>query len=154
MTHKRLPIAISVGSILDKIDPNIVVLHYMISIHLFVWAEGDAVCCWKNCRIQQKISYFCLMKFCYFLHCCWHISILLIYYNQLMILIRGNVLCINSYDAGDRIFWLSYLLTPWLIKSWEHQQAWYWLCRTDNINFKYVGQAKSKIQFRMWLHLL
>ena len=24
------------------------------------------------------------------------------------------------------------LLMPWLLKSPEHQQAWYWLCRTDN----------------------
>ena len=31
-------------------------------------------------------------------------------------------------------FWgsISCLLMPWLLKSPEHQQAWYWLCRTDN----------------------
>ena len=120
LTHKRHHIAISVGSILDKIDPNIMALYHMISIHLFVWLEGDAVgrtvIYSRDC--SKKFSNFWLMKFCYFLHivqCCSHILILIIYYNQLMIFIRGNVLCINSSDAG------------------EHQQAWYWLCRTDNM---------------------
>ena len=46
-----------------------------------------------------------------------------------------------------------YLLIPWLLKSPEHQQAWYWLCRTDNmyccrVNCIYLGQAKSKIWFK------
>ena len=37
---------------------------------------------------------------------------------------------------------------PWLLKSPEHQQAWYWLCRTHGmywcytVNFIYLGQAK------------
>ena len=45
------------------------------------------------------------------------------------------------------------------LKSPEHQQVWYWLCRTDNIyycfrvNFIYLDQAKSKIQFKMWIYL-
>ena len=45
-------------------------------------------------------------------------------------------------------------------KSPEHQQAWYWLCRTDNmyccfkVNFTYLGQAKSPIRFKMWLYLI
>ena len=49
---------------------------------------------------------------------------------------------------------------PWLLRSPMHQQAWYWLCRTDNmywwsrVNFIYLGQAKSKIRFKMWLHLM
>ena len=38
----------------------------------------------------------------------------------------------NSSDAGNGIFWLwvsiLYLLLLWLLKSPEHQQAWYWLC--------------------------
>ena len=40
------------------------------------------------------------------------------------------------------------LLMPWLLKSPEHQQAWYWLCRTHGmywcytVNFIYLGQAK------------
>ena len=44
---------------------------------------------------------------------------------------------LNSFDAGDRLFqlWGSIpcLLMHWLLKSPEHQQAWYWLCRTDNM---------------------
>ena len=65
---------------------------------------------------------------------------------------------LNSYDAGDGIFrlWGSIpcLLMPWLLKSPEHQQAWYWICRTDNmycstrVNFIYLGQAKPKRQFK------
>ena len=52
------------------------------------------------------------------------------------------------------------LLVHWLLKSPMHQQAWYWLCRTDNIyccsrvNFIYLGQAKSNIGFKMWIYLL
>ena len=48
----------------------------------------------------------------------------------------------------------------WLTKSPEHRQAWYWLCRTDNlywfsrVNFIDLGQANSKIRFKMWIHLL
>ena len=42
---------------------------------------------------------------------------------------------LNSSDARDGIFWLIWsmpcLLMPWLLKSPVHQQAWYWLCRTD-----------------------
>ena len=43
---------------------------------------------------------------------------------------------------------------PWLLKSPEHQQAWYWLCRKDNMYccsrfyFIYLCQAKSKIDSR------
>ena len=44
--------------------------------------------------------------------------------------------CFNSFDAGDEIFrlWVPIpcLLMNWLLKSTVHQQAWYWLCRTDN----------------------
>ena len=41
-----------------------------------------------------------------------------------------------------------------------HQQAWYWLCRADNmycwcrVNLIYLCQAKSKIQFKMWIYRL
>ena len=49
----------------------------------------------------------------------------------------GLNMCINSSDTEDRIFqvWGSIpcLLMPWLLKSPGHQQAWYWLCRTDNM---------------------
>ena len=75
-----------------------------------------------------------------------------------------NFEIINSSDAGDRIFQLGQsiprLLMPWLLKSPEHQQAWYWLCRTDNmyccsrVNFISLGQANPKIQFKMWIYLL
>ena len=40
------------------------------------------------------------------------------------------------------------------------QQAWYWLWRTDNtyccsrVNFMYLGWARSKILFKMWVYLL
>ena len=52
------------------------------------------------------------------------------------------------------------LLMHWLLKSSVHQQAWYQLCRTDNmycctgVNFIYLGQTKSKIGFKMWIYLL
>ena len=79
--------------------------------------------------------------------------------------VRFETSCIEYYssDAGDgiRIFrlWGSIpcLLMPWLLQSPEHQRAWYWLCRTDNMyycsrgNFIYLGQAKSKIKFKMWI---
>ena len=74
-------------------------------------------------------------------------------------------LSLNSSNAGDRIFWLCesipcLLLMYWLLKSSEHQQAWYWLWRTDNmyfcssVNFINLGQAKSKMRFKMWIYLL
>ena len=52
------------------------------------------------------------------------------------------------------------LLMPWLLKSPEHQQAWYWLCRTDSmyccsrVNLIYLDQAYSKIQSKMWVYIL
>ena len=71
---------------------------------------------------------------------------------------------LNSFYAGDRIFWLSgsipCLLMHWLLKVPMHQQAWYWLCRTDNmsccsrLNFIFLGQAKSKTRFKMWIYIL
>ena len=73
-------------------------------------------------------------------------------------------LSVNSSDAGDgiiRLWWsIPCLLMHWLLKSPVHQQAWYWLCRTDNIstysrvNFIYLGPTKSKIWFKMWIYLL
>ena len=51
------------------------------------------------------------------------------------------------------------LLIPWLLKSPRHQQAWYWLSRTDSmyccsrVNFTYLGHACSKIQFKMQIYL-
>ena len=46
-------------------------------------------------------------------------------------------LSFNSSDAGEGIFrlWgsIPWLLMPWLLKSPEHQQSWYWLCWTDNM---------------------
>ena len=70
----------------------------------------------------------------------------------------------NSSDAGDRIVRLrgsiQCLLMSWLLKSPEHQQAQYWLCKTDNkyccfrVNFMYLGQVSSKIWFKMWIYLL
>ena len=47
-----------------------------------------------------------------------------------------------------------------LLKSPVHQQAWYWLCRTDNmpwcfrLNLIYLSQEKSKIWFKLWIYLL
>ena len=71
---------------------------------------------------------------------------------------------INSPDGGDGIFQLlksiPCLLMPWVLKSPGHQKVWYWLCRTDNmfncsrLNFIYLGPAKSKIRFKIWLYLL
>ena len=71
----------------------------------------------------------------------------------------------SSSDAGDGIFrlwWVSIpcLLMPWLLKSPEHQQVWYWLCRTVNmycystVNFTNFGRAKFKMQFKMQIYLL
>ena len=48
----------------------------------------------------------------------------------------------------------------WLTKSPEHQQAWYWLCSTNNmccysrINFIYLSQTKSKIWSKMQIYIL
>ena len=70
---------------------------------------------------------------------------------------------VNSSDAGGGIFRLlrsiPYLLMHWLLKLPVHQQAWYWLCKTNmyccsRVNFIHLGQAKSKIQFEMWIYIL
>ena len=71
---------------------------------------------------------------------------------------------LKSSDAEDGTFWLwgsiPCLLKLWLLKSTKHQQACYCLCMTDKIyccsrvNFIYLGQAKCKIWFKMWIHLL
>ena len=51
------------------------------------------------------------------------------------------------------------LLMPWLLKSPDHQQALYWLSRTDNtyccsrVNFLHLGKTNSKIRFKMWIYL-
>ena len=78
--------------------------------------------------------------------------------------INNNGVLFNSSAAGDGIFLLwgpmSYLLMPWFLKLPEYQQACYWLCRIDNmwycfrVNFIYLGQAKSKTWFKMWIYLL
>ena len=70
----------------------------------------------------------------------------------------------NYSDAGDGIVRflgpIPCLLMHWLLKSPEHQQAWYWLCRTDGIyccsrvNFIYLGQAKPQRRFKMWIYIL
>ena len=70
----------------------------------------------------------------------------------------------NSSDAGDGIFWVWWsipcLLMLWPLKLLEYQEAWYWLCRKDNMNccsrrdFVYLDQANSKIRFKMWKYLL
>ena len=67
---------------------------------------------------------------------------------------------INSSDAEDGIFqhWGSIpcLLMHWLLKSSVYQQAWYWLCRTDNmyLNLIYLGQTTSKIWLKMPIYFL
>ena len=81
--------------------------------------------------------------------------------KTMMLRVSGHT---NSSDAGNGNVWLwgsiPGLLMLWLLKSPEHRQAWYWLCRTDGIyccskvNFIYLGWAKSRIWFKMWIHLL
>ena len=48
--------------------------------------------------------------------------------------IVGNKEFLHSSDAGEGILWLSglipCLLMLWLLKSPQHQQAWYWLSKT------------------------
>ena len=84
--------------------------------------------------------------------------------SDLLLFMYENILLIlNSSDAADGIFqlWGSIpcLLMRWLLKSPGHQQTWYWLCKTDNmcccsrVNFVCLGQAKSKIRFKMCLYL-
>ena len=65
---------------------------------------------------------------------------------------------IKSSDTGGRIFRI--LGGNSMLKSPVNQQAWYWLCRTDNnmyccsrVNFIYLGPAKFKIWFKLWIHL-
>ena len=70
----------------------------------------------------------------------------------------------DHLKSSDRIFWLcesiQCLLMLWLLRSPEHWQAWYKLCRTDNmcccsrINIIYLGHVKSKIWLKVWIYLL
>ena len=70
----------------------------------------------------------------------------------------------NSSDAGNGIFQLlrsiPCLLMYWLLKAPVHQEACNWLCRTHNmhcysrINFIYLGQAKSKIWFKIQMSFI
>ena len=70
---------------------------------------------------------------------------------------------VESYDAGDEIFrlWESIpcLLMFWLLTSAEHQQAWRWLCRTNNlyfgsrVNLIYLCSDKTTIQLKMSIYL-
>ena len=70
----------------------------------------------------------------------------------------------NSSDAGDGILQFSVsilcLLIHWLLKSPVYWQAWYWLCKMDNmycysrVNFIYLDQAKLEIRFKMWIYFL
>ena len=83
--------------------------------------------------------------------------------NQIIILTNTNTVThwLTLLELGTKHHGCWCLLMPWLLKSPEHQQAWYmyWLCRTDNmhcysgVNFIYLGQAKSKIWFKMWIHI-
>ena len=74
---------------------------------------------------------------------------------------RHSATYINSSDAGDGIFrlWGSIPCLVMPLNSPMHQQAWYWLIRTDNmswcyrINFIYLGQAKSTRRLKMWTYL-
>ena len=66
---------------------------------------------------------------------------------------------LNSSHVGDGMFRLrrsiSYLPTPWLLKSPEHQQAWYWPCLTGDmyccsrVDFVNLGEAKAKMRLKM-----
>ena len=72
--------------------------------------------------------------------------------------------CFNSADARDGIFQLRgsipCLLMHWLLKSPEHQQPWYWLCRTDNvyccrlISSTWVQPNPRYNPKNMWIYLL
>ena len=52
-----------------------------------------------------------------------------------------------------------WLIISEVLKLPEQQQAWYWLHMTGNmcccsrVNFIYLGQAKFKIWFKMWIYL-
>ena len=71
---------------------------------------------------------------------------------------------VNSSEVGDGIFrlWSSIpsLLMLWLLRSPEPQQAWYWLCGTDTMNYFSVHcfvslvQAKSNKWYKMWTYLV
>ena len=67
---------------------------------------------------------------------------------------RISSFSVNSSDAGSGIFplWGSIpcLLMPWLLMSPEHQQAWHWLCKTDEyccsrLIFINLGQVFSAV---------
>ena len=66
----------------------------------------------------------------------------------------------GQFDGLAQRFSVPCLLMHWLLKSSKYQQPWYWLCRTDNryccsrINSISLGQAKSKISFKIWIYLL
>ena len=120
------------------------------------WPRTSSPTHWESCQSLSR---------------CWHhgLSNVLATWRSWrrwdsMINICCGIYQLNSSDAGDGIFLffctISWLLTLWLPKTPEHQQAWYWLCRTDNmyccfrVNFIYMAQAKSKIRFKIWIYLL
>ena len=57
-----------------------------------------------------------------------------------------------SSNAEDGVFWLSVSIPYLLRKSPGHQQAWYWLCRTNNmyccfrVNFIYPREIQNTIE--------
>ena len=91
-------------------------------------------------------------------------DVMIIFCTYCRLRILCHILITVCFNVGDKIFWfwrlIPCLLMHWLLKSPEHQQAWYWLCRTDNIyccsrvNFIYWGQTNSKIQIKMWISFI
>ena len=61
----------------------------------------------------------------------------------------------TEYSGSGGQYHACCMLLHWFVKLPEHQQAWYWLYRTDNmyccfrVNFIYLGQANSKILFKI-----
>ena len=119
----------------------------------------------------NQVMVWCCQATGHYLNQCWPISMRLmiisvsdISHKHGLCNISCTCISVNSSDAGVGIFWflesIPCLLLPLLLKSPGHQQAWYWLRRTDNmhccstVTFIYLGQAKPKIRLKMWIYLL
>ena len=111
---------------------------YSIVAQRYLFVQGLGSKCrhpYYQARRLFRASSLYLMQWLYQLFWCW----------------RWNIPALGSIPC---------LLMLWLLKSTEHQQAWYRLCRTDNMYgcsrpyFIYSGQDKSNIQLQMLLYVL
>ena len=114
------------------------------------WSSADRQCSNYIWMINKFIAYqdvsyirvwgyLCFVK--KFIKCIWKLYSPIVSHLPQCVVPKLNINdnVTNLFDARDRIFWLwgsiSGLLMHWLLKSPVHKQAWYWLCRTDNMYY-------------------